>query len=171
MLFHKAKLSFQKLSMLERYHFNNQLLLLFSCCHAQLLWPHGLQQNRLPCPLLSPGVCSNSYPLCQWCHPTISSSVASFSFCVQPSPALGSFPMRWLFASGGQSTGVSASASVLPMNIQGCFPLGLTALISLQPKELSRVFSSTTVQKYQFFGNQLSLRANSHFCTWLLEKP
>ena len=98
-------------------------------------------------------------------HPTISSSVIPFSSYLQPFPALGSFPMRWLFASGGQSTGVTASASVLPMNIQGCFPLGLTALISLQPKELSRVFSSTTVQKYQFFGNQLSLRANSHFCT------
>ena len=103
--------------------------------------------------------------------PSILSSVASFSFCLQPFPASGSFPASWLFASGGQSIGVSASASALPMNIQGCFPLGLTALISSQSTELSRVFSSTTVQKHQFFGDQLSLWSKSHFCTWVLEKP
>ena len=121
------------------------------------LWPHGLQHTRLPCPLLSPGVCSNSCPLSQWCHPTISSSVAPFSSCPQSFPESGSFPMSWLFESGSQIIGDSASASVLPMNIQDWFALGLTGLISLQSKRLSRVFSNTTVQKHQFFSTQLSL--------------
>ena len=121
---------------------------------SNLLWPHGLQHTRLPCPSLFPRVCSNSSPLSWWCHPTISSSVTPFSSCLQPFPASGSFPMSWLFASGGQSIGVSASASVLPMNIQGWFPLGLTRLISLLSKGLSRLFSSTTIQKHQFFGPQ-----------------
>ena len=103
------------------------------------LWPHGLQHTRLPCPLLSPGVCSNSCPLSQWCYPTISSSVASFSCCPQSFPASGSFPMSWLFVSSGQSIGASASASVLPVNIQDWFPLELTGLISLLTLRLSRV--------------------------------
>ena len=98
-----------------------------------------------------------THPLSRWCHPTISSSVVPFSFRLQSFPESGSFPMRWLFTSGGQSIGASASASVLPMNIQGWFPLGLTGLISLQSKGLSRVFSNTTAQKHQFFGAQLSL--------------
>ena len=110
---------------------------------------------RLPCPSLSPWVCSNSCPLSQWCHPTISSSFAPFS-CPQSFPAPESFPMSRLFASGCQIIGASASASVLPMNIQSWFPLGLTGLIALLSKELSRVFSSTTVQKHQFFGIQPS---------------
>ena len=123
----------------------------------------------LPLPVLSPGVCSNSCPLNQWCHPTISSFVVPFSSCLQSFPASGSFPMSWLFVSGGQSIG--ASASVLPMNIQDWLPLGLTGLISLLFKGLSRVFSSTPVQKYQFFSAQPSLWPNTYIRTWLLEKP
>ena len=114
------------------------LLLLFS--HqvvSAFLQPHGLQHTRLLCPSLSPRVCSNSCPLNQWCHPTISSSVIPLSSCIQPFPASRSFPMSWLFASVGRSIGVSASASVLPMNIQGWFPFGLTGLISVLSKGLS----------------------------------
>ena len=107
------------------------------------LWPHGLQHSRLPCLSLSPWVCSDSYPLSQWCHPAISSSVAPFSSRPQSFPASGYFPMSWFFASGGQS--IAASASVLPANIQGWFPLGLTGLISLRSKGLTRIFSSTIV--------------------------
>ena len=103
------------------------------------LRPHGLQHTRLPCPSLSPGVCSKSCPLHSWCHPNISSSVTPFSSCPQSFPASGSFPMSQFFTSGGQSIGVSASASVLPMSIQDWFPLGLTGLISLQSKWLSAV--------------------------------
>ena len=110
------------------------------------LWPHGLQHARLPCPLPSPRVSSNSCPMSWWRHPTISSSVAPFSSCPQSFLASGSFPMSQLFASDGQSTEASASASVLPMNIQGWFPLGLTGLISLLSKGLLRVFSGTTIQ-------------------------
>ena len=132
------------------------------------LWPHGLQHTRPPCPSPTPRACSNSCPLSQWCHPTISSSTIPFFSCLQSFPASGSFPMSQFFTSDGQSIGASASASVLPMNR---FPLGWTALISLQSKGLSRVFSNTTVQKHQFFGTQLSLWSNSHFHTWLLEKP
>ena len=132
---------------------------------------HGLQHTRLPCPSLSPGVCSNSCPLSWWCHPTISSSVTLFSSCSQSFPASGSFPMSHFFPSGGQNIGVSASASVLPMNIQDWFPLGWTSWISLLSKGLSRVFSNTTVQKHPFFGTQLSLESNSHIHTWLIEKP
>ena len=121
------------------------------------LWPHEQQHTRLPCPLLSPRVCSNSGPLSQWCYPSISSSVTLFSSCSQSFPASGSFLMSWLFASAGQSIGASASASVLPVTIQDWFPWGLTGLISLQSKGLSRVFSNITVQKHQFFGAQLSL--------------
>ena len=110
-------------------------------------------------------------PLSRWCHPTILSSVVPFSFCPQSFPASGSFKTSQLFASGGQSIGVSASTSVLPMNIQDWFPLGWTGWISLQFKGPSRVFSNTTVQKHQFFGAQPSLWFNSHIHTWLLEKP
>ena len=135
------------------------------------LWPHGLQHTRLPCPSPTPRVYSNSCPLSQWCHPTISSSVSPFSSCLQSFTASESFPMTQFFTSGGQSIGVPASASVLPMNIQDWFPLGWTGWISLLSKRLSRVFSNTTVQKHQFFGTQLSLYFNSHIHTWLLEKP
>ena len=121
------------------------------------LWPHGLQHARPPCPSPTPGACSNSCPLNQWCHPTISSSVVPFSSCLQSFPASGSFQMSQLFTSGGQNIGVSASASVLPMNTQDWSALGWTGWISLQSKGLSRVFSNTTVQKHQFFCAQLSL--------------
>ena len=121
------------------------------------LRPHGLLHARLPCPSPTPGVCSNSYSLSQWCHPTISSSVIPFSFCLQSFPVSGSFPMSQFFTSGGQSIGVSASASVLPMNIQDWLPLGWTGWISLQSEGLSRVFANTTGQKHQFLGTQISL--------------
>ena len=135
------------------------------------LQPHEPQHTRPPCPLPTPGVHLNPCPLSRWCHPTISSSVVPFSSCPQSFPASGSFQMSQIFASGGQNIGVSTSASVLPMNIQGWFPLGWTGWISLQSKGLSRVFSNTTVQKHQFFGTQLSLLSNSHIHTWPLEKP
>ena len=120
--------------------------------------------------LHTPRVCPNSCPLSQWCYPTISSSFIPFSSCLQSCPASGSFPMNQFFPSGGQSIGTSASAAVLPMNIQDWFHLGLTGLISLQPKGLSRVFSNTTVQKHQFFSAQPSLWSNSHIHIWLPEK-
>ena len=126
------------------------------------LWPQGLQHARLPCPSPTHGVYSNSCPSSRWCHPTISYTAVPFSSCLKSFPASGSFPMSQFFTSGSQSIGVSASASVLPMNVQDWFPLGLTGWISLQSKGLSRVFSSTTVQKHQFFGTQLSLWFNSH---------
>ena len=118
------------------------------------LQPHGLQHARLPCPLPTPRVCSNTCPLSRWCHPMISSSVIPFSSCLESLPASGSSLMSQFFASDGE---VSASASVLSMNIQDWFPLGWTSWISLQSKALSRVFSNTTVQKHQFFSAQLSL--------------
>ena len=121
------------------------------------LRPHGLQHTRPPCPSQTPGVYSNSCPLSWWCHPTISSSVVPFSSHLQSFPALGSFPMSRFFTSGGQSIGVSASASVLPMNTQDWSPLGWTGWISLLSKGFSIVFSNTTVQKHQFSGAQLSL--------------
>ena len=121
------------------------------------LRPHESQHARPPCPSPTPRAYTNSCPLSQWCHPTISSSVVPFSSCPQSFPASGSFQMSQLFASGGQSIGVSASTSVLPMNSQDWSPLGWTGWISLQSKGLSRVFSNTTVQKHQFFGAQLSL--------------
>ena len=124
--------------------------------------PHRLQHTRPPCPSPNPGVYSNSCSLSRVCHPTISSSVVPFSSWLQSFPASGSFPVSQFFTSGSQSIGVSASAPVLPMNIQGWFPLGLTGLISLQSKGLTRVFSNNTVQKHQFFGAQLSLYSNSH---------
>ena len=117
---------------------------------------HWLQHTRLPRPSPTPRACSNSWPSIRWCHPTISFSVIPFSSCLQSFPASGSFPMSQFFTSGGQNIGVSASASVLPMNIQDWFPLGWTGWIPLQSKGLSRVFSNTTVQKHQFFGAQLS---------------
>ena len=124
------------------------------------VWPFAVPWTaacQLLCPSPAPGACSNSWPSSRWCHPTISSSVIPFSSCLQSFPASGSFPMSQFFASGGQSIGVSASASVLPINIQNRFPLGLTGLISLQSKGFSRVFSNTSVQKLQFFGAQPSL--------------
>ena len=121
------------------------------------LRPHGLQNARLTCPSPTPGAYSNSCPSSRWCHPVISSSVILFSSCLQSFLASGSFPRSWLFASSGQSTDVSASASCLPMNIQDWFPLGWTGCISLQSRVLSEVFSSTIVQKHQFFSAQLSL--------------
>ena len=131
------------------------------------LWPHGLQHAWLPCPSLSPRVCSNSRPLSQWWYLTVSSSAAPFSFCLQFFPASGSFSISWIFASGGQSIGASASASVLSMNVQDWFPLGLTDLISFLSKGLSRVFPSTTIQKHYFFGVQLSWWSNSDIHIWL----
>ena len=163
---------------------NARRLQLCCCSVAQsypTLRPHGLQHTRLPCPSPTPRACSNSCPLSWWCHATISPSVVPFSF-LQSFPASGSFLMSWLFTSGSQSTGPSASASVLPMNVQDWFPLGLTGLISLQSKGLSRVFPSTTFQKHQFGegnGNPLKYscleksmdrgawRAAVHRVTWL----
>ena len=134
------------------------------------LQPCGQQHSRLPCPSPSPKVCSNSYPLSQWCHPNISSSVSCpFFSCPQSFPASGSFTMSQFFALGGQSIGASASASVLPMNIQSWFPLELTVLITLQSKGLSRVFSSTIIWNNQFVAAQPSLWSNSHMSTWLHE--
>ena len=117
-----------------------------------------------------PEFTQNSCALSRWCHPAISSSVSPFSSCPQSLPASGSFPMSQLFAWGGQSIEISYSASVLPMNTQDWFPLGWTSWTSLQSKGLARVFSSTTVQKHQFFGTQLSSQSNSHIHTWPLEK-
>ena len=155
------------------YYLINKLYISVQFSHSVLsdsLRSHGLQHDRLPCPSPTPGACSNSRTSSRWCHPTISFSVIPFSSCLQSFPSSGSFLMNQFFASGGQSIGVSASASVLPMNIQDWFPLGWTGWISLQSKGLSRVFSNTTVQKHQLFCAQLSLWSNSHIHTWLLEK-
>ena len=158
------------------------LFLIFGCTRCPLLhglsvssvqllsrvWlfsPHGLQHTRPACPSPTPGVYPNSCPLSRWCHPTISSSVVPFSSRLQPFPASGSFPMSQFFPSSSQSIGVSASASVLSMNIQDWFPLGWTGWISLQSKGLSRVISNTAVWKHQFFGTQLSLQSNFHIRT------
>ena len=135
------------------------LFLLLSFSHSVMsdsLWPHGLQYSRFPFPSPSLRAYSNSFQLSRWCHPTMLSSVISFSSCLQSFPASVSFQMSQLFVSGGQSIGTSASASVPPMNIQGWFPLGLTGLTSLLSKGLSRVFSNTTVRKHQFFDTQPS---------------
>ena len=132
------------------------------------LRPHEPQHVRPPCPSPTARVYPNPCPLSRWCHPAISPSVVPFSSCPQSFPASGSFPMSQFFISGGQSIGASASTSVLPVNIQGWFPLGLTGLIALQSKRLSGVFSNTTVQKHQFFGAQLSLWSDSQIHTWLL---
>ena len=145
--------------------------MLFNCSVvSDSLRPCGLQHTRLPCPSQSPRVCSNSYSLSRWYHLTISPSAIPFSFCLQSFLASRSFPVSQPFASGGQCIRASASASVLPMNIQGWFPLGLTGLVSLQSKGLSRVFSSTTIWKHQFFGVQPSLWSNSHILMRLLGK-
>ena len=135
------------------------------------LQPHGLQHSKHPCPSPTPRVYSNSCPLSSWCHPTISSSVVPFSSRLHSFPSSGSSPMSQFFTSGGQSIEVSASASVLPMNIQDWFPLRWTGCIFWQSKGLSRVFSDTTVQKHQFFGAQPSSQSNSHNHIWLLEIP
>ena len=130
------------------------------------LQPHGMLHTRLPCPSPTPGACSNPHPSSRWYHPTSSSSVVPFSPCLQSFLASGSFPLSQFFTSLGQSIGLSASASVLPMNIQNWFPLGWTGWISFQSKGLSRVFSNITVQKHQFFGAQPSSQSNSHIHTW-----
>ena len=135
------------------------------------LRPHGPQYARPSCPSPTPRVHLNPCPLSWWCHPTISPSVVSFSSYPQSFPASGSFPMSQPFVSGGQSIRISASASVLPMNIQHWFPLEWTGWISLLSKGLPRVFSNTTVQKHPFFGSHFSLYSKSHIHTWLLEKP
>ena len=135
------------------------------------LQPCVPQHARLLCPLLSCKVCSNSCPLSRWCYLIISSSAASSSFCLQSFPASGSFPMNQLFILGGPSIGASTLAASLPMNAEDWFPSGLTCLISLQSKGLLRAFSSTKIQKHQFFSPQPSLWSNSHICMWLLEKP
>ena len=134
---------------------------------------HDLQHARPPCPLPTPRVHPNPCPLCQWCHPTISSSVVPFSSCPQSTPASESFPMSQLFAGGSQSTGVSALASFLPKKSQGWSASEWTGWISLQSKELSRVFSNTTVQKHHSptLTVQLSSQSNSHIHTWPQEKP
>ena len=143
----------------------------FSCSvMSNSLRHHELQHTRPPCPSPTARVYPNPCPLSWWCHPTISSSVISFSSCLQSFPASGSFQMSQLFAWGGQSIGVSASTSVLPMNTQG-WSLEWTGWISSQSKGFSRVFSNTTVQKHQFFGAQPSSQSNSHIHTWPLEKP
>ena len=134
------------------------------------LRPHESQHTRPPCPSPTPGVYPNPCPSSRWCHSAILSSVVPFSSCPQSLPASGSFPMSQLFTWGDQSIGVSASASVLPMNTQDWSPLGWTGWISLQFKGLSRVFSNTTVQKHQFFSTQLSSQSNFHIHTWPLEK-
>ena len=152
------KLAFRKsceiLAALENVQFSSVTQLCLTLCNPM---NHEPQHARPPCPSPTPGVHPNPCPLSRWCHPAISSSVIPFSSCPQSFPASGSFQMNQLFASGGQSTGISTSTSVLPMNTQGWSPLGWTSWISLQSKGLSRVFSNTTVQKHQFFGAQLSL--------------
>ena len=144
----------------------NQFSLVPHSCPT--LQPHGLHHDRLPCPSPTPRTCSNSCASSQWFHPTIS---PPFSSCLQSFPSSGSFIRSQFFASGGQIIGASASPSVLQMNIRDWIPLGLTGCISLQSKGLSRAFSSTTIQKYEFFNTQLYLWSNSHLHTWLLGKP
>ena len=137
------------------------------CDPMECSTPHGW----LPCPSPTPRACSNSCPLSLWCNPSISSLAIPFSSYLQFFPTSGSFSMSQIFTSGSQSSGASASASVLPMNIQDWFPLGFTGWISLLSKGLSRVFSNTTVQKHELFSTQLSLWSNTHIHAWLLEKP
>ena len=157
---------------LRTYFSYEKLWYKFSCSVvSDSLRPHESQHAGPPCTSPTPGVHPNSCALSRWCHPAISSSVVPLSSCPQSLPASESFPMSQLFAWGGQSIGVSASASVLPMNTQDSSTLGWTGWISLQSKGLTRVFSSTKVQKHQFFGTQLSSQSNSHIHTWPLEKP
>ena len=138
---------------------------------SSFLRPHESQHARPPCPSQTPGVYSNSCPSSRWWHPSISFSVVPFSSRPQPLPASGSFPVSLLFASGGWSIEVSASASVHPVYTQDWCPLGWTGWISLQSKGLSRVFFNTTIQKYQFFSAELFSQSNSHIHTWPLGKP
>ena len=171
---HEALLVFTPMQQifLSNYIWVDYYQILFLLSHpvvSNSLQPHGLKHARLPCSLSSPEVCPSSRPFHQWCHPGISSSDALF-FCSQSFQASGSFPVSQLFESGDQNTGASASASVLPMNIQGWFPLRLTGLISLLSKLLSRVFSSTTVWRHQFFGILLSLWSSSHNHMWTTGK-
>ena len=140
--------------MSEIWQADLKFTLLFShLVMSDSLWPQGLQHTRLPCPSPTPGACSNLCPLTQWCHPTISSSVIPFSSLLQSFPASGPFPMSQFFPTGGQSIGTSASASLLPVNIQDWFPLGLAGFLSLPSKGLSRVFCNTTVLKHRLFGS------------------
>ena len=152
-----------------------QLLLLeFSSLQLSRVWlchPMNRSMAGLPCPSHIPGAYSDSCPSSRWCHPAIWCSAVPFSSCPQSLPASRTFPMSQLFGWGGQSIGVSASASVLPVNTQDWSPLGWTGWISLQSKGLSAVFSNTTVQKHQVFSAQLSSQSNSHIHTWPLEKP
>ena len=155
------------------YHSSSteQLLLLFSCSvMSDSLRSNGLQHAKLPCPSPFPGVCPNSCPLSRWGHPTISSSVIPFSFCLQSFPAPGSFLVSQLFASDGQSIGASVSASVLPMNIQDRFPLELTGLIALQSKGLSSLLQHHS-SKASILRHSALFKSNSHIHMWLLEKP
>ena len=161
----------------EPRNFRKQATVFFSSVQfsrsvvSDSLRSHELQHARPPCPSPSPGVHAHSHPSSCWCHPAISSSVVPFFSCPQSLPTSESFPMSQLFAWGGQSTGVSASASFLPKKSQGWSPSEWIGWISLQSKGLSRVFSNTTVQKYQFFSSQPSSQSNSHIHTWPLEKP
>ena len=156
--------------MLSKNISTNQFSLVQLLSHVRLCDPMDCS-TPVCLSITTPRTCSNSCPSSQWYHPTVSSSVVPFSSCLQSLPASGSFRTSQLFPWGGQSIGVSASASVLPVNTQDWAPLGWTGWISLQSKGLSRVFSNTMVQKHQFFGAQLSLQVNSHIHTWPLEKP
>ena len=163
-----------KLNKKEDYKITHTMILSVQFRYSVMynsLHTYGLQHIRPPCPSPTPWVYPNSCPLSQWCHPIISSSFIPFFSHLHSFPSSGSFQMSQFFVSGDQSTGVSASASVLPMNIQDWSPLAWTGWISLQSKRLSRVFSNTTVQKHQFFSIQLSSPSNSHIHTWPLEKP
>ena len=158
---HDAWIVFTLFGFITEYNFTldfpQVILQLSSLIVSDSLWSHELQHTRPPCPLPTSGLYPISCPLSRWCHSTISSSVVPFSSCPQSFPASGSFQMSHLFASGGQSIGVSASTLVLPMNTQDWSPLEWMSWISLQSKGLSRVFSNTTVQKHQFFSAWLSL--------------
>ena len=159
---------FWKMKLYHLRFLNSNYHLFFQFTHSVMsnkLQPHALQHARLPCPSPTPGACSNPCPLCRWCHPTISSSVIPFSSCLQSFPASGFFPLSQFFTSGGQSIGVSASASVLPMNFQSWFPLDWLVGSPCSPKD-SRVFSNITVWKHQFFSTLPSLWSNSHIHTW-----
>ena len=150
---------------------NNGISSVHSLSRVWLFVTPWIRAWRPPCPSPTPGVYPNSCPSSRWCHPNISSSVIPFSSCLQFCPASEYFLMNQFFTSDSQNIGVSASASVLPVNIQDWFPLGWTGWISLQFKGFSRVFSNITVQKHQFFSAQLSSQSNSHIHTWLPEKP
>ena len=156
------------------HKWTDTLCSLYGCSGTKVvsdsLWPHRQHQVTLLCSLLFPGVCLISCPSSRWHYLTISSSATPFSSCLQSFPASGSFPMSWLFISSGQIIEASASATVLPMNIQDWLPLKLMVLISFLSRALWRVFSSPTITKCQFFDIQTSLLSNSHICTWLLGK-